>query len=82
MPKGVSATYPGSARSQAARKGAASRATARRLRGVAQLAMPRAEIDALIGTQTDRCMSGSALKAVVDKAIAAAIAAKAAEGQG
>lgn len=76
MPKGVSTTYSGAARSAAARKGAASRAAARQAQGLARLAMPRAEIDALIGTETDRTMGASALRDVVDRAIASAKRAK------
>lgn len=82
MPKGVSATYAGAARSAAARKGAATRAAARAAQAIARLAIPPEELARIRGTEAHRAMHGPELRDIVDRAIAQAKAALAARDGG
>ena len=79
MPKGVSASYSGAARSAAARKGAASRARAKVARTMAAIAIPPEEIAAMRGTATDRHMRPGDLQGVIARALVSVAAAKARE---
>lgn len=66
MARGGSATRAPAARSAAAAKGWA----ARKRREAAALELPRAEIDAMMGTQADRQLRGPEIRALIDRAIA------------
>jgi len=80
MPKGVSASYSGTRRVDAARKAAASRARLKAARAAALDAalaggaplMTPAEHRSLQGTQADRVMDGEKLAAILARVRAAA----------
>lgn len=68
MPKGVSESYRGQRRSEAARKGAASRARRKAAQAAIAAGVPAmtpAEIEQRRGSQADRVMTGAAISALI-----------------